>query len=98
MTPWLPLLLGGMTLFAGLWAISYAVARLAGSRAALITGSAFYVGHAICGIAAVSLGELSLGWSLLVLFALPATLALPPFAWRLLESLHEHGEEPHHVE
>ncbi|HWH48404.1 MAG TPA: hypothetical protein VN664_11425 [Burkholderiales bacterium] len=86
------LLLALFVLLAGCYGVLYCLGRLRASRG---IGRAALTAYALQGVTAglLTFSPLEFWWKALLLASFVAYLPIPPLTWRLLESLHEPGEQ-----
>ncbi len=86
------LLLAIFVLLAGCYGVLYCLARLRASRRFGRAAATAYVLQGLCA-ALLAFSPLDFWWKVLLLGSFVAYLPIPPLTWRLLENLHESGEQ-----
>jgi hypothetical protein len=82
------LLLGLIVLAGGAYGACYGMGRLRASRPWMVTGYLCYALQAALVLAVCLLTALTVTWKVFVGLSGLAYLAIPPMAWRYLETLH----------
>ena len=86
------LMLALFVLLAGCYGVLYCLARLRTSRSiGRVAATAYVLQGLTAGL--LAFGPLDFWWKVLLLASFIAYLPIPPLTWRLLENLHEPGEQ-----